>query len=236
MSEKQKDILVTAGMFIAVLLLWNTFLIYPIKLFVVALHELSHGLAAIISGGSIDHIQVDPRIGGYCYYYLPGDAGFLSKSFVASAGYLGSMLLGSAIFILASRSTRDRAITFGVGMVMLIITIFVIKTGELFGILFCLGFAAFLFASSKWLPDTFHDKFLKFLGLTSCLYAIIDIKEDLIVRSGIGSDADRIAEMLGAPSLSVPIGIGWVILALVVLFFTFKFAYKPKGTPDTKLK
>jgi hypothetical protein len=109
---------------------------------------------------------------------------------------------------------------------MLILSLFVIKTGELFGILFCFAFAAFLFASYKWLPDGFHDYFLKFLGLTSCLYVLIDIKEDLIDRSGIGSDADAIAGMLKAPFLSIPIGITWVILALLVLFFTIKISYK----------
>lgn len=227
-TEKGKEIVVAGAMFVAAVLLWNTFLLYPVKLFVVALHELSHGLMAVIVGGKIDRIQIDYRIGGYCAYFLPASAGFFSKSLVASAGYLGSMVWGALIFITASRSKRDRVITLIIGFFMLILSVFVIKTGELFGILFCFAFAALLFASYKWLPQGFHDYFLKFLGLTSCLYVLIDIKEDLIDRSGIGSDADAIAEMLGVPSLSVPIGITWVILALAALFFTFKIAYKKK--------
>ncbi|MCK4765892.1 MAG: M50 family metallopeptidase [Candidatus Aminicenantes bacterium] len=223
--EKGKNILLIAVMFLAAVLLWNTPLLYPVKLFVVALHELSHGLMAIIVGGKIANIQIDYRIGGYCAYYLPLSAGFFSKSLVAAAGYLGSMLWGASIFILSSRSQRDRWITLSIGFIMLVLAFFVIKTGQLFGIVFCFAFAAFLFAAYKWLPAGFHDVFLKFLGLTSCLYVIIDIKEDLIDRSGIGSDADRIAELVGAPSLSVPIGVAWIVLAVVVLFFTFKFAY-----------
>jgi hypothetical protein len=224
-NTKGKDILVVGLMFVLSVFLWNTFLLYPIKLFVVALHELSHGLAAILVGGRIDHIQIDYRIGGYCAYFIPGNAGFFSKSLVAAAGYLGSMIWGALIFVLASRTRWDRRITMIIGFSMLVLSIFVIKSGELFGIVFCFAFAGLLFASYKWLPDGFHDIFLKFLGLTSCMYVIIDIKEDLIDRTGIGSDADAIAGMLGVPSLSVPIGIAWVILAVVVLIFTFRFSY-----------
>jgi len=230
--NKGKDILVVSVMFIAAVFLWNTFLLYPIKVFVVALHELSHGLAAILVGGKIDHIKIDYRIGGYCAYFIPANAGFFSKSFVAAAGYLGSMIWGALIFVLASRSQKDRNITFVIACVMSVLSFFVIKSGEWFGILFCFAFAGLLFASYKWLPSGFHDIFLKFLGLTGCLYAIIDIKEDLIDRSGIGSDADAIAEMLGVPALSVPIGITWIILALVVLFFTVKLSYSKTRGPS----
>ena len=38
-----------------------------LKILVVFFHELSHGLAAIGSGGEIDHIEVVAREGGVCY-------------------------------------------------------------------------------------------------------------------------------------------------------------------------
>ena len=60
---------------------------------------------------------------------------------------------------------------------------------------------------------------MKFLGMTSCLYVIIDIKEDLIDRSGVGSDADAIAHLLGVPALSVAIGVFWILLALAAFAF-----------------
>lgn len=226
--KKGKDILVVFLMFAASVFLWNTFLLYPIKLFVVALHELSHGLAAILVGGKINHIQVDYRIGGYCTYFIPADAGFFSKSLVAAAGYLGSMMWGALVFILASRTQWDRRVTLFIACVMLVLSFFVIKSGEWFGILFCFSFAALLFAAYKWLPSGFHDIFLKFLGLTSCLYVIIDIKEDLIDRSGIGSDADAIAGMIGISWLSIPIGVTWIILALAIFFFAVK-----RSSPST---
>jgi hypothetical protein len=219
-------IVVAAVIFIISALLWNTFVLYPVKMFVVVLHELSHGLAAVLMGGGIERIQIDARIGGYCAYYLPAAAGFFRQAFVASAGYLGSMLWGCLIFMAAARSRRDREITLSIGIIVLALSFFVIKSGELFGIFFCFAFSAMLLAAYKWFPDLFHDLFLKFLGLTGCLYVLIDIKEDLIDRSGIGSDADAIARLMGIPQLSIVIGIAWVALALLVLWFTLKASLK----------
>lgn len=224
--KKKQDLIVLVIVFILFILLWQTFLLYPIKIFVVGLHELSHGLAAILMGGRINHIEINSRIGGYCQYSLPVEAGFFRQSVVASAGYLGSILLGALIFIFASRTRWDRTITFLVAVVLFVLSILSIKGGGWFGIIFCFGFATLLVIAVKWLPDKFHDLFLKCLGITSCLYVIIDIKEDLIDRSGIGNDADKIAEMLKAPFLSVPIGIFWIVLALVVLFYTYKISIK----------
>ena len=57
-KEQKKQIELGIILFVLLLafLLWNTFLIYPIKLFVVLTHEMSHGIAAIVSGGKLDLI------------------------------------------------------------------------------------------------------------------------------------------------------------------------------------
>ncbi|MCU0288824.1 MAG: M50 family metallopeptidase [Acidobacteria bacterium] len=220
------NILILSAVFIISIWLWNTVWLYPIKIFVVALHELSHGFASVLMGGKIDHIQLDSRIGGYCCYSLPITAGFFQQSIVAAAGYLGSMLWGAFIFIIASRTRFDRGITLFIALVMLVLSFYVIKTGQAFGIVFCFAFTLFLFIAFRWFPPLFHKIFLKSLGLISCLYAIIDIKEDLIDRSSIGSDADRIARLLGFPNLSIVIGISWIVLAIIILAFTLKVSFK----------
>ena len=42
-----------AGIFVVVYCLWNTSLVYPLKILVVFFHEISHGVAAVLTGGSI---------------------------------------------------------------------------------------------------------------------------------------------------------------------------------------
>ena len=70
--------------FTALWFLWDTPLVYPLKIFVVLLHEVSHAVVAVVTGGTIERIILDPREGGACY--CPGGNTFLTLS----AGYLGS--------------------------------------------------------------------------------------------------------------------------------------------------
>ena len=207
-----------AAMFVVAGIFWDTIFIYPIKLFVVVLHEFSHGIAAILTGGSIVRIEIDYRIGGLCY--TQGGSTF----FVASAGYLGSIVWGGIILMIAVRTRRDKLLGMVIGGLLALLALVYIRNP--FGFFFTVGFGLALGAISFFARDAVVDLLLKFLGMTSCLYVIIDIKEDLIQRSGVGSDADAIAKLLGAPALSVPIGIFWILLALGAFAFFLWFAGK----------
>ena len=46
---------------------WHSPLLLPVKLLTVFFHELSHGLAAILTGGSIVSIGLNLNQGGICY-------------------------------------------------------------------------------------------------------------------------------------------------------------------------
>ena len=74
--------------FVGLWLAWDTPLVYPLKIFVVLLHEVSHAVMAVATGGSIERIELSPLQGGACY--CPGGNAFLTLS----AGYLGSLAVG----------------------------------------------------------------------------------------------------------------------------------------------
>lgn len=206
-------------------LFWNTIFIYPIKLFVVMLHEMSHGLMAMLFGGTILQIQIDPRIGGYCQYRL--EPSFWSSIMTASAGYLGSLLWGTLILVLAVKTKKDHYISLIIGFVLLWLSYFVLKSGEFFGTAMTVGLGIFMLVAYKYFSPVFHDLWLKFIGITSCFYVILDIKDDLIDRTNIGSDADQIAEITGFSSQLI--GIIWILIAITTLFFTLKYIYKHQG-------
>ena len=86
------------------------------------------------------------------------------------------------------------------------------------------GVGIFMLIAFKFFGPLFHDLWLKFLGITSCIYVILDIKSDLIDRTNIGSDADKIAELSGFSSVFV--GITWMIIAILTLFFVLRYIYK----------
>ncbi len=52
--------LLLAGMFVVVWVLWDTPIVYPIKIFVVTLHELGHAMATLLTGGEVLSIQLFP--------------------------------------------------------------------------------------------------------------------------------------------------------------------------------
>jgi len=211
---------------VVVVLFWNTLLIYPIKLFVVMLHEMSHGLMAIAFGGEIIEIQIDQKIGGYCVYSMKPS--FWGSLLTTSAGYLGSLFWGSLILILAIKLKKDKYITLVIGLVLLILSYFVLQSGEFFGTAMTLGSGIFMIIAFRYFGVFFHDLWLKFLGITSCAYVILDIKSDLIEKSNIGSDADAISELIGLPSVLV--GVIWMLIALLNLFLVLRYIYKKHKT------
>jgi len=196
------------------------------------LHEISHGIMAVIFGGSIVNIQIDKAIGGYCAYTTSG--GFISELFVASAGYLGSLFWGGVILIASAKTEKDNIISLIIGITSLIITYFVIKTGELFGIVFSLAFSLLMISSFFFIKGSFHDYLHKFLGLLSCMYAIVDMKEDLVDRSNIGSDADKISSLTGIPS--VAIGIFWILISSIFMFLVLRYIIKLINRENLKNK
>jgi hypothetical protein len=192
------------GMFAVAAIIWNWWVFFPFKVFVVLLHELSHGIAALLTGGSVVKITVSPDLGGVCYTRGGWDL------LVIPAGYLGSMALGGAILLAASRTRADRILTGVIGGAIILVTLLFVRSW--FGFGFGLLCGAALVALARFAPEWACDLLLKFLGLTSMLYAVIDIKEDLVARTVPSSDAWAMSQRLLLPPVFW--GIFWLLLAV----------------------
>lgn len=193
--------------FVVLWLLWDTAFVSPVKLFVVFLHEISHGIVAVATGGRIDRIVIEANEGGACY--CGGGSTFLTLS----AGYLGSLTWGIAFLWLSRVEARARWAMAAVGAVTAVVTLLFMRSA--FGFAFGLAFGAALVLSARQLPATWNARILAGLGLTSALYAILDIKSDVLDRSAMQSDARMLAELTGVPT--VVWGILWIGLALGVV-------------------
>ena len=194
--------------------LWSTLALYPIKLFVVLLHELSHGVAAILTGGEILVIEVNERIGGYCQYRGG------NRLVVASAGYLGSLVWGGVILVVASRTRWSRQLGTALSALLLVVTLLWIRNS--FGIFYTVGIAIVLFVLCRFLPAFLVRVLMQFLGTASCLYVIVDIYEDVIRVYQDGSDADTLSTLTGIPAMFW--GVIWAFVAVVMIFYSFYLA------------
>lgn len=198
----------------AVWLLWWSPIIYPLKLFVVLMHEASHAAMAVATGGQIHRIVVTPDQGGVCY--CPGGNAFLTLS----AGYLGSLLWGALILVLArAQRPLPRDSTTLVGVSVLILTALYVRNG--FGIVFGALFGATLIALRS-AGRTVHVLVLTAIGLTSCLYALLDIKSDVLDRPHLESDAHMLAQLTGVPTVFW--GLLWIGLGVAVGAWLFRRA------------
>jgi hypothetical protein len=206
-----------AAYFLALWLLWNTPAVYPVKIFVVLLHEISHGIMAVATGGTIQEIVITPDQGGACI--CPGGSPFLTLS----AGYLGSLAWGGLLLAVAMRGGRwARYGTAAVGVMVLAVGALFMRTG--FGLVFAALFSAALLASARYLPDYANRTLLTALGLTSSLYAILDIKSDILDRPHLESDARMLAELTHVPTLVW--GVLWISIALAVSWWLLARAYR----------
>lgn len=185
---------------------WDSPVVWPLRLFVVFLHELSHGLAAVATGGSIVRIELSPAEGGVCVTL--GGSRFLTLS----AGYLGSLLWGVAFLLRAARGRRDRLAVALLGVLVATVTLLYVRS--LFGFLYGLAAATALLAAAWRLPAAASDVVLAVVGSVSCLYAVWDIASDVLLRDIPGSDANALGALTGIPG--VVWGAFWVVVALLV--------------------
>ena len=207
------------------LALWNTFPVYPLRIFVVFLHEISHGLAAVATGGSIVRIELTSAEGGLCV--TRGGWRFL----VLNAGYLGSLAWGALFLVGAARSERDREIVGGIGAFTLAVTLLYVRT--FFGFMYGLLAGATLVLVAWKLRPAVSDLLLKTIGVVSCLYGVWDVFSDVVFRSVPGSDANALGQLTGIPG--VLWGAVWIGIDLAVVALSLRSASRSSSSPQLSL-
>jgi len=99
------------------LVLWfipyTEYLVYPIRLFVTFIHESSHALVAVLTGGSVQSLTISMDTSGVVYSAPSGMIGALLTS---SAGYLGTTAFGVLMLFLIRRSFSPNKILAALGI------------------------------------------------------------------------------------------------------------------------
>jgi len=217
-SRRQLALVLGFALFFAALwYFWYTPAVYPLKIFVVLLHELSHAVALWVTGGTVESISLDPRQGGVTLGR--GGIAFITLS----AGYLGSLAFGALLVIGAqSAKIRSGALLAGIGASVLVLTALYIRGG--FGIVYGALAGAALLLGAKYLPAIWAGRVVMALGLTSVGYAILDIKSDILDRPGLRSDAAMLAELTGIPTVAW--GVLWIGIAIWAAFLLFRYTLR----------
>ncbi len=139
--------------------------LYPVTLLVTFLHEFGHALGALLTGGTVESMQINPDGSGYTIT-RGGNQGV-----VLMGGYLGSAVLGNLLFYIGARK-RPQAQTALMALAVLMALSGLIWFQSLVSTGLLLGFAVVLYfiaAKTNWEQDM-----LMFLGLAAVLYIIQD--------------------------------------------------------------
>ncbi len=155
-------------------------LLYPVTLMVTFLHEFGHALGALLTGGTVEGMQINADGSGYTI--TRGG----SQGLVLMGGYLGSAILGNILFRIGARHRHLTHYTLLIlaGLMMLAGLVWfesLTSTAILWSFGLLLGYLAL---KTSWDQDV-----LMFLGLAAVLYIIQDFnvgpKSDLAMYENV---------------------------------------------------
>jgi len=198
-------------------------MIIPFKLFAIGWHELCHAILAIMTGGTITRMSIDPVVGGCTTVHGGHPASILC------AGYVGSTLMGG-LFILGGFDTLAAKLLSFVAGVGLLAPLSLVR--DKLTILLAIAYEGLLVGF--WFID--HAQALRwymlFLGMIHILYVIWDITDEKFFRKPHDSDCTQFSYLYKGVPAHVW-AMFWIVFQLGSLIgFIFLGIAAFKLTPD----
>lgn len=206
-----------------VVILWNTKIIKPLKLFAVFLHELGHGLMAFVFGKGMQELKINFNESGYA---LVQGKGWFSSFMIANGGYLGSVLFALLILYLKRTSFKK----FILGTLSIIFMFVSIRySGFSFTLLYSIIFSVVVLILYMLDNEKVSSWAIDIIGISSLAYAVYDTFVDTIllqinlkfqlfkgwkVEQPV-TDAVRLAQMTGIPAIVW--GIIWLTISIFAI-------------------
>lgn len=211
-SDSQKVTLGIIAVYVVVIaILWNVpyvrWSLWPFKMLVIAFHEFGHAIAAVLTGGRVKSISLDPHEGGVTH--MVGG----KSAITLPAGYLGSSLIGAILIFTGFNIVASKIVSIALGVCFLL-TLWWGKKDWLTIVTVLL--AVGLLIASWFIVHAEALRFVVlFIGVMSSLYSVWDICDDLILRKVNSSDASVFAKRYGGSSQCW--GVIWSIISVLFL-------------------
>ncbi len=188
-------------------------LVYPFRLFVTLVHEMGHGAAAALTGGSFQSLDVMWTGAGLAW--TAGGMRFV----IIQAGYLGAALFGAVLLMLANRLKDPRALTALLGVLCGGTPLLLARPGgwttRLIGAAVLCVFLLLAAKGSKWL----NAFVLNLLAMMVASNAVMDIWWLLgsldATLDGIPNDARAMANLTHLPAQFW--AIFWVLISIAAV-------------------
>ena len=201
--------------------------LYPFTLLATWVHEMGHGLGALVSGGGFDHLEIYRDASGLAYTRtLEG----WHSAWVCAAGLLAPPVLGSIILASARGPKRGGGILMILAAALLFSLVFWVRS--VVGIAAVAPLAALLAAFALW-GGPARTMLAQFVGVLLALDTVARIDYLFMSSAVIGgerrtSDISGVAAGLGGPTLL------WGLLIagfdFVLFFFALRAAWSTRPT------
>ena len=220
---------------LASLLLWNLpfggVLLYPFKLLATWLHELSHGLAMIVTGAGFDHVLIYRDTSGLAYGR--SEPGGISRAVIAAAGYMGTPLWGALLLVVTpnARLSRWALLLFAALLIGTALTVIDLPNGDPFGPWAIGAIGAACAAAALVVPARWRLAIAHFIAAQSCVNSILDIRVLLRPSQVVGgqvagaSDAHNMAAATFGTTATWAVwtwAIIWLLWSLGVLYIALR--------------
>ena len=215
LSRTQRTIAVVV-LCAAALLAWDSTVMLPFRLLVVAFHEVGHGLVALLSGGEVIVMGVSADESGFTMT-RGGD-----RLAILNGGYLGSILTGLALLVSVRTPQSARAASGVIGGILAVVAVR-FHGADPVGLSIVLVSAVCLLGLATRSPRWLVEVVVRCLGWFSLLYAMIDIREDVFGAGGpsVGSDAAALEQLTG---IAAPVwGLGWMTIGVGLLWIVRRY-------------
>jgi hypothetical protein len=183
------------GLVLGTVLLMNipygSYPLYPFKLFATWIHESFHGLAALLTGGSVSSVEIYSDTSGLTQSLLSQSMG--AQAFVASMGYLGTSIVGAILLALRQRPRAQRW-ALSVLAVAMVLSL-VVWVRNLFGGVTVAVLAVGIGLLALRGADRWASIITNVLASQACVNALLDIR--VLYSVGEGSDAAAMARIVG---------------------------------------
>ncbi|MCX6168313.1 MAG: M50 family metallopeptidase [Ignavibacteriales bacterium] len=215
-KDKVSELIILLILLIISFFLWDMYFIYPIKLFVVLLHELSHSLAAILSGGKITTLDIGFDLSGKCET-VGGNT-----IIIASSGYIGSLIWGLLFFVSPNNKKIGKWLIISLSTIIFLLSI-TFSADSIF-ILLAFILSGLLITAAFFLGIPIVTIIVRSFGLISCVYVLFDIKEDLLSNSSVISDASILSSLINVQVIWI--GLSWALVSIIGIYFAIKYSYR----------
>ncbi|MCB1158779.1 MAG: M50 family metallopeptidase [Leptospiraceae bacterium] len=223
------------SLLISILLLllafWDNEYMKHIRGLVVLIHEVSHALAALFTGGLVEKISIHSNNSGETIA-VAGKGSFL---FIVSAGYLGSSFAGGFLLNRGLKDEHVKPLLLGLGLILAFLSFFYSSMEDL-AFITGIAWGTFFFLSGLF-GGKYGRYLLIFIGTCLGLYSVYDLF-DFIGNIHL-TDAGILASyLLGKPPMSEEIrDLGYIIALLwsfISCFLLYAFISNAMNIEDDK--